>query len=138
MALVLDGFPRVMNKVDFMPGNPTPPNPRAANPRAAAIRSSAWRDLPSARFAIAFSLFLALLATSFLVDGHAVFETLQSAVTPEEQKHVGEVIYSLPDHAYCRHMSFDNETSQLAAGNVTPCPRDASGRHQTEFLWGGH
>lgn len=99
----------------------------------------AWRDLPSARFAIAFSLFLALLAAAFLVGGHVVFDTLQFAVATqdEEQTHVGQIFYSLPDKAFCRHMSFDNATSQLVAGNVAPCPpRDPSGRHQTEFAWG--
>jgi hypothetical protein len=104
-------------------------------PRSAAW---AWRDLPSARFAIAFSLFLALLAAAFLVGDHVVFDTLQFAVAPqEEQTHVGQIFYSLPDKSYCRHMSFDNATSQLVAGNVAACPsRDPSGRHQTEFAWG--
>jgi len=121
-------------------------NSRAAARRVGAHtmpRSTAWawRDLPSARFAIAFSLFLALLAAALLVGDHVVFDTLQFAVAPqdEEQTHVGQIFYSLPDKAFCRHMSFDNATSQLVAGNVAPCPRDSSGRHQTEFAWGrGH
>ena len=102
----------------------------------------AWRDLPSARFAIAFSLFLALVAAAFLVGGGFVFDTLRFAVASQDEEQtqqVGQIFYSLPDKAFCRHMSFDNATSQLVAGNVAPCPRDASGRHQTEFAWGrGH
>ena len=60
-------------------------------PRSAAW---AWRDLPSARFAIAFSLFLALLAAAFLVGDHVVFDTLQFAVAP--QRRLRECVSTFP------------------------------------------
>ncbi len=92
-----------------------------------------------ARFAIAFSLFLALLAAALLVGGNVVVDPLlQSVAAAREAKRAGDIVVSLPDRAFCQHLSFDNTTAELTAGDVEPCPGDLASRHaQTGFAWGG-
>lgn len=111
-----------------------------AQPRAngaAWVRpDESWAN--SASFAIVFSLFLALLAAALLVGGHAVIDPLlQSAAAARDANRVAEVLYALPDRAYCRHLSFDNATAEMTAGGIEPCPGGSTSRRaQMGFTWG--
>ena len=96
----------------------------------------------SARAVIASSLFLVLLATALLVGGHAAIDPLlRSAIAAREAKELGDVVYTMPDGKFCRHMSFDNETSEVIEGAVEPCAYDIVRDHSRSakgFAWGAH
>jgi hypothetical protein len=109
-------------------------------------RRNTWarRDLDdqtSLRAVIISSAFLMLFATATLVGGHAAIEPLlRSAVAAREAKGIGDVVYAMPDGKLCRHMSFDNGTSEMVEGEIGPCPdgvaRDMV-RARRRFAWGG-
>jgi hypothetical protein len=94
----------------------------------------------SARAVIASSLFLVLLAAALLVGGHAAIDPLlRSVIAARETKAVGDVLYTMPDGIFCRHMSFDNTTAEVVEGAVERCPTDiARNRPRTSksFAWG--
>ena len=94
----------------------------------------------SARAVIASSLFLVLLAAALLVGGHAAIDPLlRSVIAARETKAVGDVLYTMPDGIFCRHMSFDNATAEVVEGAIERCPTDISrGRARTSkgFAWG--
>lgn len=94
----------------------------------------------SARIAIVVSLFLVLVAAALLVGGHAVIDPLlQSAAAAREAKRVGDIVYSMPDGTFCRHLSFDNASSELVEGAIEQCPSDLikkGRRTPLGFAWG--
>ncbi len=96
----------------------------------------------AARIAVVLSLFLVLLVTALLVGGRAIIDPLlQAAADAREAKRTGEIVYTLPDGAFCRHLSFDNATAELTEGTIERCAHDLS-RGQTRpmmgFAWGSH
>jgi hypothetical protein len=95
----------------------------------------------STRLAVAASLFLALVAAALLIGGHAVIgPMLQSAAAARDAKRVGDVVYAMPDGSFCRHLSFDNATAEIAESTVVPCPRDIIRDRPPQpkgFAWGG-
>ena len=95
----------------------------------------------STRLAVVCSLFLVLVAAALLVGGHAVIDPLlQSAAAARESRRVGDIVYSMPDRTFCRHLSFDNATAELSEGVVEECPRDLAtkrARPPTGFAWRG-
>jgi hypothetical protein len=112
-----------------------------ANPRARSTQARlAEERATSARAVIASSLFLMLLAATLLVGGHAAIDPLlRSVIAARETKAVGDVLYTMPDGIFCRHMSFDNATAEVAEGAIERCPTDISkGRARTSksFAWG--
>lgn len=94
----------------------------------------------SASVAIASSLFLVLLAAALLVGGHAAIDPLlRSAVAARDAQGIGDLVYTMPDGIFCRHMSFDNETAQITEGALEHCPDDAAKRRVYDprpFAWG--
>jgi hypothetical protein len=97
----------------------------------------------SAHAVIVSSLFLVLLAASLLFGGHAAIDPLLRAVSAaRDAKAVGEVVYSTADGKLCRHMTFDNATSEMLEGNVVPCPddivREEFRNSSKGFAWGEH
>jgi hypothetical protein len=84
-----------------------------------------------------------LLAAALLVGGHAAIDPLlRSAAAARDARAVGDVVYSMPDGKFCRHMSFDNLTSEMIEGTVVPCPdsvvRDEFRNKTAGFAWGAH
>jgi hypothetical protein len=63
-------------------------------------------------------------------------------IAARDTKAVGDVVYSMPDGKFCRHMSFDNVTAEVVEGTITPCPHDIARdefRNKTGgFAWGTH
>ena len=97
--------------------------------RAIAYRSRRVRrqelQTKNKRLVIVFSLFLALLAAALLVGGRAVIDPLlQRAATKREAYRVGEIVLTMPDGKFYRHLSFDNKTAELSEGVIKQCPPD--------------
>ena len=97
--------------------------------------------LKSVRVAIVISLFLLLVIAALLVSGRAFIDPLlQSAAATRDGKRFGDIVYSMPDGMFCRHLSFDNGTSELVESAIDQCPRDLirkHGRTPLGFAWGG-
>src|SRR5271154_5408367 len=62
----------------------------------------------SRRVVIVSSLFAAFIATAMLAGGRAMVDPLKAAVAAQEARGSGDIVYTMPDGVYCRHMSFDN------------------------------
>jgi hypothetical protein len=96
----------------------------------------------SLRAIIATSLFLVLLAASLLIGGHAAVDPiLRLAIAHRDSAGRGDVLYSMPDGKYCRHMSFDNATDEMIEGDIQRCPDDIVSEHGHStlgFEWGAH
>jgi hypothetical protein len=53
----------------------------------------------------------------------------------------GDIIFTLPEGAFCRHLSFNNATTELMESTATPCPEAKprgreSDRPSNHFAWG--
>lgn len=98
----------------------------------------------TARVAVVLTLFLVLLAAALLVGGRAFIDPLlQAAADAREANRVGDVVYTMPDGTFCRHLSFDNTTAELTGGTVERCAPDRSIEQSTGraratmgFAWG--
>jgi hypothetical protein len=106
-------------------------------------RSEEQRD-KSTRAVIVSSLFLVLIAAALLIGGHAAIDPLLRSAAAARQSPArqangrGDVVYTMPDGVYCRHMSFDNATAEVVEGTVEPCSEDiAHGRSSSSngFTW---
>jgi hypothetical protein len=111
---------------------------------AAADHSRARREEKRANsvgIAVTTSLLVALLATAILVGGHAaIVPLLHRAAAARDAAGTGDVVYTMPDGVFCRHMSFNNATAEVTEGAIEPCPDPiGSGRHASasRFEWGG-
>lgn len=96
----------------------------------------------SVRAVIASSAFLMLFAGTLLIGGHAAIDPLLRSVTAaRETLAVGDVVYTMPDGKFCRHMSFDNATAEMTEGAIAPCQNDIARnrpRDSRGFAWGEH
>jgi hypothetical protein len=94
----------------------------------------------NARIAVVLSLFLLLLAAALLVGGRGVIDLLLRAAADErEAKRLGEIVYTMADGAFCRHLSFDNTTGELTEGAIEQCAHNLSKEHTRAaigFAWG--
>ena len=96
----------------------------------------------SGRIVIVSSLFLVLFTAALLVGGHAAIDPiLQSAVDARETEGTGDVVVTMPDGIFCRHMSFDNVTAEIMEGGIERCTKDIAGnrpRTGRGFAWAVH
>src|ERR1700688_4803074 len=96
----------------------------------------------SGRVVIVSSLFLVLFIAALLIGGHAAIDPiLQSAVDARETKGTGDVVVTVPDGIFCRHMSFDNVTAEIMEGGIERCTNDIAGnrpRTGRGFAWAVH
>lgn len=94
----------------------------------------------SARVVIVVALFLVLVVAALLVGGRALIDPLlQSAAATRDAQRVGGIVYSMPDGMFCRHLSFDNGTSELVEGAIDQCPNNLIKRRERAslgFAWG--
>jgi hypothetical protein len=87
------------------------------------------------------SLFFVLFAAAILVGGHAAIGPLfRYAVAAREAKGIGDVVYSMPDGVFCRHMSLNNATGEVMEGEIERCPSPIGARtlSASKFEWGTH
>ncbi len=110
---------------------------RALRRTAQALRRE--RRATLTRLSVAFSLFVALLASAFLVGSKVVIGPSARSVAPAgEASRPAEIVLALPDRTFCRHLSFDNATAEFTADKVEPCPGNPTRkRAPTGFAWGG-
>jgi hypothetical protein len=105
-------------------------------------RSPKRRDdgATSTRAVIASSTFLVLFAGTLLVGGHAAIDPLlRSVAQARESRAVGDIVYTMPDGKFCRHMSFDNATAEMTENAIAPCQNDIARNRPREsrgFAWG--
>jgi hypothetical protein len=95
----------------------------------------------SGRVIIVSALFLTVIAAALMVGGHAAIDPfLQSAMTAREPKGTGDIVMTMPDGMFCRHLSFDNVTAAIKEGAIERCPDDiARNRPRSSnrgFAWG--
>jgi hypothetical protein len=116
---------------------------RPAVRRAARVRLDE-RQAKTARVAIILSLFLAFLAAALLVGGRAFIDPLlQSAAQARKAHQIGAVVFTMPDGAFCRHLSFNNVTAEVIESTVERCPGARPGRdglvgEKKSFAWGSN
>ena len=81
------------------------------------------RNAKLSRVAVVLALFLVLLAGALLVTCRAVINSmLQAPIDPRVANKVGDIVFTLPDGAFCRHLSFNNATAELMESSAAPCP----------------
>jgi hypothetical protein len=93
--------------------------------------------------AIVSSLFLVLFAATLLVGGHAAIDpllqsALQSVAEEHDSRSKGDIVYTMPDGVFCRHMSYDNVTGEQTGGSLQRCDGDIvrdGGRANRHFTW---
>jgi hypothetical protein len=112
----------------------------AARPRRSARPRRPGVGQTSVRAIIASSAFLVLFSVTLMIGGHAAIDPLlRSAMAARETRELGDVVVTMSDGKFCRHMSFDNATAEIVEGKVGPCPESvARGEFRTyrSFAWG--
>jgi hypothetical protein len=101
--------------------------------------SAGQQHAKAVRTGIVLSLFLVLLMAALLVGGRAIIDPLlQSAASDREANRVGEIVYTMPDGAFCRHLAFDNMTGEVTERTVAQCDQDIGKRTHPRagFAWG--
>ena len=93
------------------------------------------------RTAIVLSLFGLLLTGALMAGGRAAIEPLlQAAGDGREARREGQIILTMPDGIYCRHVAFDNMTGALSDRSIEQCANDISKPHNRNigFAWRSH
>jgi hypothetical protein len=94
----------------------------------------------TARLVIVLSLFLVLLAAALMIGGRSFIDPLlHAAAAKREANRVGDVVLTMPDGAFCRHLSFDNRTAEVAGNAVERCGQihgKGEKRATNGFSWG--
>jgi hypothetical protein len=102
-------------------------------------RSAEDRATPVRAF-IAAAFFVISLTTTLSLGGHAVIgPLLRSIIAARETKSTGDILYTMPDGVFCRHMSFDNATAEIVEGAIEHCPSEIvkdRARTSRGFAWG--
>ena len=89
------------------------------------VRPSASTAGSSIRAVIASSVFIILLAAALLVGGHAAIDPfLHPSLDMADARGSSDVVVTMPDGKFCRHMSFDNTTGTMVEGTISACTVD--------------
>ena len=97
----------------------------------------------TARLAVVSSLFLVFLAVVLFVGCRKVVGPMlrEAAAQSSEAHRKADIVFTMPDGAFCRHLAFDNRTAELRESTVVQCqearPRE-SRRPPRGFAWGPH
>ena len=117
--------------------------PARAAVKKNAPTSSGDGTATSIRAVITSSVFIVLLAIA-LLGGHAAIDPLiNRSADMRDARGSGDVVVTMPDGKFCRHMSFDNATASMVEGTIEPCrvdiTRDRGAAVSTPprgFAWG--
>jgi hypothetical protein len=96
------------------------------------------------RVVIILSLFLAFLAAALLIGGRAFIDPmLRAAAEARQTNRKGEIVFTMPDGAFCRHLSFDNKTADITESTLDRCPEarprlKGSVSSNKGFAWGAN
>jgi hypothetical protein len=98
------------------------------------------RHAKAVRTGVVLSLFFVLLTAALLVGGRAVIDPLLEAASGDrEANRIGEIVYTMPDGAFCRHLAFDNVTGEVTERTVEQCDGNIgkpSKHARMGFTWG--
>lgn len=91
-------------------------------------------------------MFIVLLAAALLFGGHAAVDPfLHRSADALDARGSSDVVVTMPDGKFCRHMSFDNTTASMVEGTIEPCKVDitrdrgsAASTPPRGFAWGVH
>jgi hypothetical protein len=78
----------------------------------------------SIRAVIASSVFIILLSAALLVGGHAAIDPFLHPALEADARGSSDVVVTMPDGKFCRHMSFDNTMGTMVEGTIAPCTVD--------------
>ena len=114
--------------------------------QSAPSRLGESRATSSSRAVITSSVFIVLLAAALLFGGHAAVDPfLHRSGDALDARGSGDVVVTMPDGKFCRHMSFDNTTASMVEGTIEPCKVDITRDHGSAastpprgFAWGVH
>ena len=82
------------------------------------------------------SLLFILLASALMVGGHAAIGPLLSrSVRAGEAINTGDVVYTMPDRVFCRHMTFDNGSGAIREGAMARCADRSAGADESQSTW---
>jgi len=100
------------------------------------------RHAKTVRAAVVVSLFFLLLGAAVIVGGRAIIDPLLSSIVDNaDARRIGEIVLTMRDGIYCRHLSFDNTTGQIAERTIEQCANEL-GRKRTRdsmgFSWRAH
>lgn len=84
------------------------------------------RRATSTRAVIASSIFIVLFAVALLLGGRAAIDPFLHPADAYDPRAGGDVVVTMPDGKFCRHMSFDNATASMIEGTIEPCRTDIS------------
>lgn len=102
---------------------PDPADARRRGPRIA--RAQRDEDSASTRAVIVSTVFLVLFTAAIMFGGHAAIDPLlRMATAARHSDTAGDIVMPMPDGQFCRHMSFENKTSEMNEGDIVPCPDD--------------
>jgi hypothetical protein len=93
----------------------------------------------SLALAITTALLFVLITGAVMFGGRAAIEPLLRQNTARESARSGELVYAMPDGAFCRRMAFDNATAEITTADVEPCPATIAGADvpsDRKFEWG--
>lgn len=89
---------------------------------------------------ITMSLLFVLLASALMVGSHAAIGSLLSrGEDAREPNRTGDIVYTMPDGVFCRHLSFDNATGAITEEALERCSERLNGSgpfSATPFKWG--
>lgn len=117
------------------------PDPAGAGRRGQKGARARREDDTSMRAVIVSTLFLVLFTTAIVFGGRAAIDPLlRMASAARHSEAAGDIIIPMPDGKFCRHMSYDNRTSEINEGDIEPCPDDfLRGQFRNSghgFTWG--
>ncbi len=79
----------------------------------------------SGRAIIASSVFIVLLSVGLLFGGRAAIDPLfRPSPDIRDARGSSDIVVTMPDGKFCRHMSFDNTTGSMNEGTIVPCTTD--------------
>jgi len=93
----------------------------------------------SLALAITTALLFVLIAGAVMFGGHAAIQPLFRHDAARGLERSADVVYAMPDGAFCRRMAFDNATGDMTRAVVEPCPANIAGADAPsagEFKWG--
>jgi hypothetical protein len=116
-------------------------DPVGAGRRGQKVARGRQESGTSMRAVIVSTLFLVLFTTAIMFGGHAAIDPLlRMATAARHSETAGDIVMPMPDGQFCRHMTFDNKTSEMNEGEIEPCPDDivrGQFRHSGRgFTWG--
>jgi hypothetical protein len=119
------------------------PPDRIRSNAAARVRKDEQRTKKT-RSIIVLSIFLAFLVPALFIGCRAFIGPMLRTNAEERQANrIGEVVFTMPDGAFCRRLSFDNKTAEVNESTVDHCPEARPRGKEKEadtsrkgFAWG--